>query len=95
MLEPLFINQESGNWPYAFSIHDLGNSFPNATGHNDGQGKMNRPSKERDTNLLADEMQPLEECGDMLVSCKVHTVGLLDMLTISSDHDPCVRSASQ
>ncbi|KAK0941868.1 hypothetical protein LTR48_001306 [Friedmanniomyces endolithicus] len=51
MLDPLFINQEAGYWPYMFSIHDLGSSFPNATGHNDGN----------------DEMQPLEECGDMII----------------------------
>lgn len=51
MLEPLFINQESGQWPYMFSIHDLGNNFPNATGHANG----------------VDEMQPLEECGNMLI----------------------------
>lgn len=51
LLDPLFINQEAGNWPYQFSIHDIGSSFPNATGHNDGQ----------------DEMQPLEECGDMII----------------------------
>lgn len=51
MLEPLFINQEAGYWPYMYSIHDLGDSYPNATGHNDG----------------VDEMQPLEECGNMLI----------------------------
>ena len=51
MLDPLFINQEAGNWPYQFSIHDIGSAFPNATGHNDG----------------SDEMQPLEECGDMII----------------------------
>ncbi|KAF2718543.1 GTA glutaminase A [Polychaeton citri CBS 116435] len=51
LLDPLFINQEAGNWPYQFSIHDIGSAFPNATGHNDGN----------------DEMQPLEECGDMLI----------------------------
>jgi hypothetical protein len=51
ILDPLFINQEAGYWPYQFSIHDLGFAFPNATGHNDGN----------------DEMQPLEECGDMLI----------------------------
>lgn len=51
LLDPLFVNQEAGNWPYQFSIHDIGSAFPNATGHNDGQ----------------DEMQPLEECGDMLI----------------------------
>ena len=36
MLDPLLINQESGHWPNTFSIHDLGSSFPNATGHNNG-----------------------------------------------------------
>ncbi|KAK5700835.1 hypothetical protein LTR97_005352 [Elasticomyces elasticus] len=51
MLDPLFVNQEAGYWPFAFSIHDLGFSYPNATGHNDGN----------------DEMQPLEECGDMII----------------------------
>ncbi|KAK1073809.1 hypothetical protein LTR74_001663 [Friedmanniomyces endolithicus] len=51
MLDPLFINQEAGYWPYMFAIHDLGSLFPNATGHNDGN----------------DEMQPLEECGDMMI----------------------------
>ncbi|KAK4555056.1 hypothetical protein LTR86_007822 [Recurvomyces mirabilis] len=51
MLDPLFINQEAGFWPYAFSIHDLGTSFPNATGHNDGNA----------------EQQPLEECGNMII----------------------------
>ncbi|CAK4033826.1 Hypothetical predicted protein [Lecanosticta acicola] len=51
VLDPLFINQENGNWPYAYSIHDIGSSYPNATGHNDGN----------------DESQPLEECGDMLI----------------------------
>jgi len=40
MLDPLFINQEAGYWPYMFSIHDLGSSFPNATGHNDGNGMI-------------------------------------------------------
>lgn len=32
LLEPLYINQEAGNWPYAYSIHDIGNHYPNATG---------------------------------------------------------------
>ncbi|KAG9699873.1 DUF1793-domain-containing protein, partial [Aureobasidium melanogenum] len=38
LLEPLFINQEAGNWPNAYAIHDLG-VFPNATGHNDGNAE--------------------------------------------------------
>jgi hypothetical protein len=44
LLEPLFINQEAGNWPAAYAIHDLG-VFPNATGHNDGNAE-NQPLEE-------------------------------------------------
>ena len=50
-LDPLFINQESGQYPNLYSMHDLGTHYPNATGHPLGN----------------DEMQPLEECGNMLV----------------------------
>jgi len=32
VLDPLFINQESGNWPQAYAEHDIGSAFPNATG---------------------------------------------------------------
>jgi len=51
LLDPLFINQENGNWPKNYAIHDIGSSFPNATGHNDGNA----------------EDMPLEECGNMLI----------------------------
>ncbi|VCU40324.1 Bgt-3378-2 [Blumeria graminis f. sp. tritici] len=51
MLDPLFENQESGQYPKTSSMHDLGSHFPNATGHADG----------------LDEPQPLEECGNMLI----------------------------
>lgn len=51
LLDPLFINQEAGNWPQMYSIHDIGSNFPNATGHSDGNA----------------EAQPLEECGNMLI----------------------------
>jgi hypothetical protein len=51
MLEPLFVNQEAGQYPNSWSMHDLGSHYPNATGHTDG----------------SDEQMPLEECGDMLI----------------------------
>ncbi|KAK0104462.1 hypothetical protein ONS95_004751 [Cadophora gregata] len=51
MLDPLFENQESGQYPNKYSMHDLGAHYPNATGHPDGK----------------DEPQPLEECGNMLI----------------------------
>ncbi|RDW75997.1 glutaminase GtaA [Coleophoma crateriformis] len=50
-LDPLFENQEAGDYPNSYSMHDLGSSYPNATGHSDGK----------------DEQQPLEECGNMLI----------------------------
>ena len=51
LLDPLFINQEAGQYPNMYSMHDLGSHYPNATGHPDGK----------------DERQPLEECGNMLI----------------------------
>ena len=51
ILDPLFENQEAGQYPHTYSMHDLGSSFPNATGHTDGN----------------DEYMPLEECGNMLI----------------------------
>lgn len=51
LLDPLFINEESGLWPKDFAIHDLGTHYPNATGHPDGKAAL----------------QPLEECGNMLI----------------------------
>ena len=51
VLDPLFENQESGQYPNMYSMHDLGSSYPNATGHPLGN----------------DEAQPLEECGNMLI----------------------------
>ncbi|KAK4504245.1 hypothetical protein PRZ48_005161 [Zasmidium cellare] len=38
-------------WPEDFAIHDIGSRYPNATGHADGNAAL----------------QPLEECGNMLI----------------------------
>lgn len=51
LLEPLLEHQLSGQYPNKYSMHDLGASYPNETGHADGN----------------DEYMPLEECGDMLI----------------------------
>lgn len=50
-LDPLFINQESGQYPHSWSMHDLGSTYPNATGHE----------------YILDEYMPVEECGNMLI----------------------------
>jgi hypothetical protein len=51
VLDPLYENQEAGKYPNNYAMHDLGSSYPNATGHSDG----------------SDEKMPLEECGNMLI----------------------------
>ncbi len=51
LLEPLIEHQMSGQYPNDYSMHDLGSSFPNHTGHGDGN----------------DEYMPVEECGNMLI----------------------------
>lgn len=50
-LLPLLANQESGFYPNDYSMHDLGASFPNATGHVEGN----------------DEYMPVEESGNMII----------------------------
>ncbi|KAF8076521.1 DUF1793-domain-containing protein [Lyophyllum atratum] len=51
LLEALYRYQASGLYPNKWSIHDLGASYPNALGHNDGN----------------DEAMPVEESGNMLI----------------------------
>ena len=50
-LDPLFDYAESGKWPQLFAEHDIGASYPNANGHNDGGG----------------ENMPVEESANMLI----------------------------
>jgi hypothetical protein len=51
MLDPLVNYAESGKWPQKFAEHDLGSSYPNGSGHNDGGG----------------ENMPVEESANMLI----------------------------
>lgn len=51
VLEPLFEIQEAGDYPNAWAMHDIGSTYPNATGHPTGN----------------DEKMPLEECGNMVI----------------------------
>ena len=50
-LDPLFAYAETGGWPKAFAEHDIGSSYPNASGHNDGN----------------EEDMPVEESANMLI----------------------------
>ncbi|MBV8967804.1 MAG: DUF4965 domain-containing protein, partial [Verrucomicrobia bacterium] len=51
LLDPVLTYTESGLWPQVYCVHDLGSSYPNATGHNDGGG----------------ENMPIEESANMLL----------------------------
>lgn len=51
LLRPLLDYAEHGGWPKEFAEHDLGSSYPNATGHNDGN----------------EEDMPVEESANMLL----------------------------
>ncbi len=51
MLAPVISYSESGQWPEQFPPHDLGATYPNAAGHNDGGG----------------ENMPVEETANMLI----------------------------
>ncbi len=51
LIAPLVAYAESGNWPSLYSPHDIGSTYPNATGHNTGGG----------------ENMPVEETANMLI----------------------------
>ncbi|KAI9711265.1 MAG: hypothetical protein M1820_002252 [Bogoriella megaspora] len=52
LVDPIVQYLETGGWPYPdYVIHDIGASYPNATGHDDGQA----------------EQMPLEESGDLII----------------------------
>ncbi|KZT12529.1 DUF1793-domain-containing protein [Laetiporus sulphureus 93-53] len=51
LLLPLLEYQMTGQYPNTWACHDMGTSYPNATGHNDGN----------------DEKMPIEESGNMLI----------------------------
>lgn len=70
LLDPLFINQESGQYPNQYSMHDLGSSYPNATGHASGN----------------DEAQPIEECGNMLIMTLAYAQKASDTVYLSQNY---------
>ncbi|SMR41291.1 unnamed protein product [Zymoseptoria tritici ST99CH_1E4] len=71
ILDPLYINMESpGAWPQKYAIHDLGDHYPNATGHSNGKAAE----------------QPLEECGNMLIMTLAYAQKTGDTAYLSSHY---------
>lgn len=72
MLDPLLDYAETGGWPKDFAEHDIGSSYPNASGHNDGN----------------EEDMPVEESGDMLLMMAAYTqhASAADAKTFATAH---------
>ncbi len=60
LLEPLLAYAETGGWPKTFAEHDIGSSYPNAAGHNDGN----------------EEDMPVEESANMLLMSLAYMNGV-------------------
>jgi hypothetical protein len=91
LLDPIFINQESGNWPNSYAIHDIGASFPNATGM-----FYNRPIVQKciyPLTLFAGhpdgnaEAMPLEECGNMVLMTLAYAQRANDTAYLAQHYD--------
>lgn len=70
LLAPLYENQEAGQYPNRWSMHDLGSHYPNATGHPDGN----------------DEQMPLEECGNMIIMSLAYYLASKDLDFLKSNY---------
>lgn len=76
LLEPLLDYAEHGGWPKEFAEHDLGSSYPNATGHNDGN----------------EEDMPVEESANMLLMSAAYLARAGDAAgAFATAHYPVLR----
>ncbi|KAG8693928.1 hypothetical protein FRC09_010174, partial [Ceratobasidium sp. 395] len=71
LLEPVFQYQQTSLYPNKWSIHDIGASYPNATGHNDG----------------GDESMPVEESGNMLIMALSYTRATKDLSLVANNYN--------
>ena len=77
LLLPLLDYAEKGGWPKAFAEHDLGSSYPQAPGHNDGK----------------EEDMPVEETGNMLImmAACLRRIPRADARTFAAHHYPLLK----
>ena len=77
LLAPVIFYAESGQWPAQYSPHDLGATYPNATGHNDGGG----------------ENMPVEETANMLIMADAYMqhVSKAEAATYANAHYPIFK----
>lgn len=72
ILTPILEYAETGGWPKTFAEHDLGSSYPNASGHNDGN----------------EEDMPVEESANMLIMTAAYlaSAGTKDRIVFATKH---------
>ncbi|MBA2393108.1 MAG: DUF5127 domain-containing protein [Ktedonobacteraceae bacterium] len=70
ILAPILHYVESGLWPQVYCVHDLGSSYPNANGHNDGGG----------------ENMQVEETSNMLIMAAAYILQASDASSYSNAH---------
>ena len=77
LLAPMLEYAEHGGWPKTFAEHDLGSSYPNAAGHNDGN----------------EEDMPVEESANMLImaAAVVQRLPAADGAAFARAHYPILR----
>ncbi len=77
LLEPMLDYAEHGGWPKDFAEHDIGSSYPNAAGHNDGN----------------EEDMPVEESADLLImaAAVVQRLPAADGAAFAAAHYPILR----
>ena len=81
LIAPVIFYSESGQWPAQYSPHDLGATYPNATGHNDGGG----------------ENMPVEETANMLIMADAYMqhTSLANATVYASAHYAIFRQWAQ
>jgi hypothetical protein len=77
LLAPVLDYAEHGGWPKTFAEHDLGSSYPNAAGHNDGN----------------EEDMPVEESANVLImtAAVVQRLPAADGKAFAQAHYPILR----
>ncbi|KAG8693681.1 hypothetical protein FRC09_010359 [Ceratobasidium sp. 395] len=90
LLEPVFQYQQTSLYPNKWSIHDIGASYPNATGHNDG-GDESMPVEGESKDLIrrytGANFLDNAESGNMLIMALSYTRATKDLSLVADNYN--------